>query len=210
MSKSQVSKPKGERRGKEESTPRQERSVISREIRGLRSVTIKRFYSSSNLTAATAADVAVAYFQELAALPNYTEFAALFDQCRLVKWRIHVLPTQIGAEASPIPALYIASDPDDAVVPTRDTIQERTDLRIFALADGKQRVFNVQKPMFAVSAYRASAFTGYTSSDGWQDCGYPTIEWYGAKILWDTAGYLNTTSIVSIVHEVWWQFRCIK
>lgn len=188
-------------------------------ITGLRRVCIKRFeYDSSAITSSSSADVAGVRKMHLSDMNSYTEFTNLFDQYRLKSWKIHVLPMTLATsvavwngsatveytvDAEP---LLMAWDPDDVSTPTLASIVQRTSLKVVPTNQGRG-LFTVEHPMFALAAYQG-AFTGYASSNGWIDCGYPGVDIYGLKYVWpqSNADLLR----IRFVHELEWEFRVIR
>jgi hypothetical protein len=119
----------------------------------------------------------------LDSLPNYTEFTALFDQYRIDRITFQAIPMQntyaIPATQKDVGQLYAVVDNDDVSSATVADLSQYPNLKVVNFDERLRLTF---KPRFASAAY-SGAFTSYANTSGWIDCGSPSVEHYGVKLV---------------------------
>lgn len=134
-----------------------------------------------------------------ASLDNFANFAAVYDQYRIT--RIQALIYNDGQNLNSLPTMFTAVDLDDASAPT--TVAQLGGYSSCVSSTGWAQHFHDFKPKFAIAAY-SGTFSSYSSSEGWIDCGYPNVQYYGVKGAFPSAA--NTTT-VSMLTRVEVEFR---
>jgi len=117
----------------------------------------------------------------LADLPNASEFTTLFDQYKIDKIEVLMIPsvTQSTA-ASPMSGLTVTEvDYDDANTPASlDEMYQSENHQLHTPTSSIARSF---VPSIAIAAY-SGAFTSYAQKTGWIDCASSNVAHYGFKI----------------------------
>lgn len=134
-------------------------------------------YQIANVAAISAYDYQLAY------LPGYTEFTALFDQYRIDKVVVKLTPHyNVGFPAANVtyPRLYAAVDYSDKGVPASlNELRQYANCTITPAFKGITRTF---VPKCAQALY-SGVFTSYGSvSKGWVDVNSPSVQFYGLKL----------------------------
>jgi len=150
----------------------------------------------------------------LSALPNYTEFTALFDSYRITRidgnFVFDANSGNVLATAthllSFLPNLLLVNDYDDAVALGAVTDYEQYETFKVRRLDRPVKVSFV--PMLAVGAYGGAVFTNYARAKGvWLDAASPGVEHYGLKFAVDSAmeGGAGTQYIGTL--SIYWTFH---
>lgn len=146
------------------------------------------------LTKPVAADYAAQTSYQLADLPSYTEYTALFDAYIIdrvtVTFRLQA-GTATGSTAPSSITLFVAPDYDGGPVPAMADLVQRKHTEVVLTLTHPTHSFSF-KPRLAssVNALSGSALSGMPRT--WVDMATPTALWYGASfVLW---GYNNSYS----------------
>lgn len=140
----------------------------------------------------TLGDYAAMTSYQLADLPNYSEFTALFDSYIIDKV---ILTFRLSVTAVTGCTLFVASDYDGGPVPAMADMVQKKHREVPLTIDHPTHSFSF-KPRLATSinALSGSALSGIRSD--WVDCATPTALWYGcAFVLWNY-NTSNTTAQV--------------
>jgi len=157
------------------------------------------FMTFSNSSTAGAVNYgAFSYAARLQDVPGYVEFTNMFEQFRLNKIVIRIIPMATSASGSAAPSPLVAQptvlfhwalDPDDAVLPTASAagiqvMRERQGYRVRNILQGGGRPITiVLRPHFAKSIYSSAVATGYQAAKGWLDNGAWHVPHYGVKCI---------------------------
>ncbi len=165
---------------------------------------------SWTLAATTSQYASFAMAFTLSDLPGYTEFTSLFDEYRINRVDLHLIP---GSTTSLTPDttagairgfLHTAYDPDDINAPTASTagiaaLQQYETYRADNLFSYGMRPWAVE-PRVALAAY-SGAFTSYANEPAkWIDAGSPAVQHYGLK------GVLEISNPESSAASVVWRW----
>lgn len=150
-----------------------------------------------------------AYSFNLAQLPNYTEYTALFDKFMIshiqLRFYLNIDPAAQSAVGASYPKLYYCNDHDDAVAPTTlNDLREHTKCKEAVLYPNKCVKVNI-KPAVLAEIYRSAGNVTWTSK--WRqfiDCAQPTTPHYGLK--WGIDNFTNTNYTLNIEGTMW--FAC--
>lgn len=128
-------------------------------------------------------------------VPDVAEFTSLFDQYKISKVMIKIIPCQTssltsdGTNGNALGVIWHdLVDVDDATAPTAteaglNDMREYQNYRSINLYKNGKSITRVIKPHIAYGAY-SGAFTSYANQkSGWIDCGSPTVQHYGYKAL---------------------------
>jgi hypothetical protein len=140
-------------------------------------------------------------FFALSSMNDASEYAAVFDQYRIMAVEITIMPTtQIIAGLTG--HLMSAVDYDDVASISPALNAQKSTVVISNLQDTIVRSFT---PRVALAAY-AGAFTAYAvaPSQQWLNTASPTIQHYGHKL---TANPTATAITYYLYTRVWFQFR---
>jgi len=159
-------------------------------------------------TAATSTPVFYAYNLTLQNIPNYTGFAGVFDQYRIMGWEFIIEPEQSSVTSSTQNAGYLHSviDYDDSTVLSSLGAAEEYDNCITTRGiDRHRRCF---KPRIAMAAYGGS-FTQFANNSGdeWIDVASTGVQYYGIKI---ACAQVSATLTFNTMQRAWLQFRCTR
>lgn len=147
------------------------------------------------------------------ALPNYTEFANMFDRYKVtyVKLYFHLKidPSAQAAASATFPKLYYVTDFDDSTNPTSiNQLREHSNLKIKVLNPNKPVVVRV-KPAVLQEVYRGLASTTYSPKwNQWIDMANVDVPLYGLKIAIDNL--TNTNYAVDIDAKMWFQCKDVR
>lgn len=142
-------------------------------------------------------DVPYAMYFKLDDLPNYTEFASLYDSYRIDKVVLHFVPTSTVAEpegtaSSSTTSMVVYNDHDDAVNPSSQAdAMERQGHRLINLTNSSRGfIKHTVRPRAAMGSGNAIMTGKYQ----WFDCGVPTTPFYGVKLWIHQATNTNVTA----------------
>jgi hypothetical protein len=121
-------------------------------------------------------------------LPNYGAFAALYDQYRVKRISVHVIPkfdSNLMVSVVDVdritPEVFTAIDLDDSTAPT--SINEVLEYESCIRTRGNAEHVRTWKPSILLQAYESIASSGYVRAfDQWLDCTDDTVPHYGLKI----------------------------
>lgn len=130
------------------------------------------------------------------ALPNYTEFTALFDRWRItnVRLKFHYSSNVANGSAAPgtltgvaLPLIQIANDYDDAVPPASNTeLLQRQNTKYWTLDSTGPKTHSVS-PRILLAAENSGAFTSVAVDRGsFIDCSTPNTDNVGVKLWCET------------------------
>lgn len=148
------------------------------------------------------------YVFQLNQLPNFTEFTNLFDQYRINKVVLKLIPQfnqstyNVGHPASTIPSglpagrnprFYIVNDYDDDTNPASiDTLRQYAKVKVYPVMNNKI-IKHIITPATQMQAYETLATTGYVPKfKQWINCNDNNVPHYAIK--W---GIENTSAIFS-------------
>lgn len=114
-------------------------------------------------------------------LDNITSFAGVFDQYRIDMIEVLLVPskTEVTSASSGAGSYVSCVDVDDAATPA--TYGQLLGYSNAQSSSGTAQHYHRWVPQYAVAAY-SGAFTSYSASRGWIDCGSPNVQHYGLKI----------------------------
>jgi hypothetical protein len=156
------------------------------------------------ISASVTVETFTSYTFTLSALPDSTEFTALFDQYRIMQVRMEFTPLFTDTSATvAYPPLYTVIDYDDANSITGAQANEYDSVMYTPTGTYFERVFN---PRIAIAAY-SGAFTsfGQPKAGTWVDCASPSVIHYGLKTVLPVAGAAN--QVWSVRAHLFLQFR---
>jgi len=162
-------------------------------IRTLKRHRIYPFHRSLDLgiiTPSVTVETFNSYTFTLSALPDSSEFTALFDQYRIMQVRVEFTPLFTDTSATvAYPPIYSAIDYDDANSVTGLQINEYDSVMFTPTGTYFERIFN---PRIALAAY-SGAFTSFAQPKvgTWVDCASPSVVHYGLKTVMPVAGAAN-------------------
>lgn len=129
------------------------------------------------------------------ALPNYTEFTALFDRWRITNVRLRWAYSSNVANGSSVPGtltgvalpqMQIATDYDDATPPVANELLQRQNTKYWVLDSNGPKNFSL-KPKLIIAAENGGAFSSSTSlNDAYCDCNTPNTDYFGVKCWLET------------------------
>lgn len=181
--------------------------------RGPSQNTIYRYKRTVTYPAITATDAVVSAGQAFALsdLPDYTEFTNLYDQYRITRIIIRMIPvasTQYNAapQVYCTPTIHHVIDYDDANAPTSLAIlQEYQNYRRQSMVKPFKRSFI---PCIGQIIYYNLAGSGYSSrARTWLDCAYNAIPHYGFKY-WIDAQTVLGLGIFTYQYEATFYISC--
>ena len=146
---------------------------------GESSLQITRMVQFTNVNQNNVAAVGVSYSFQLSDLPSFADFTALFDSYRIDEVELTMIPGWTQFDNNTMALVLSVVDFDDATV--------STDLSAFLQSENVQQhtphepIRIKLKPKFATAAF-SGAFTSYSVSQGWVDCGSPSVQHYGIKL----------------------------
>lgn len=162
--------------------------------------------SSTNLTSYLSCGLRFS----LGALPNYTEFTALFDSYKIRKIVVRFIPfnnssgTNANATANFQPLLHYYIDHDDHTQSDPDETglneyRQRNNSKVVRLF---KPVGIVIKPQYLINgpSVSSSSQAVFSRRSDWVDCAHANIPYYGLKFMME--GSPNTTS------TAYFAFRC--
>lgn len=126
------------------------------------------------------------------AVPNYTEFTALFDRYRItnVRMRFHYSNNVAAASAATgtltavaLPVMQIATDYDDALPPVNTgELMQRQTTKYWTLDSNGPKTYSV-RPQVAVPVDNAGVSSSRSlGANLWIDAGSPNTDYFGVKL----------------------------
>jgi hypothetical protein len=152
-------------------------------------------------TTSTVSNTFAGTFFALSSMNDASEYAAVFDQYRIMAVEITIMPsTQTVAGLTG--HLLSAIDYDDVASITPALNAQKSTVVISNLQDTVVRSFT---PKIALAAY-SGAFTAYSvgPAHSWINTASPTVQHYGHKL---TANPTTTAISYDLYTRVWFQFR---
>lgn len=141
----------------------------------------------------------------LSAMPNYTEFTALFDVFRIRKVRVtficdrNTAPVGTGAVNNTlVPNLWVTTDYDDATPYVTEADWDQVEGATWTQLS-KPVYHTVWYPRVAQAVYNG-AFTGYGNSLSWVDCNSPSTQFYGIKWAYDCASGVGAATVIAHIN----------
>lgn len=152
------------------------------------------------------------YVFSLDQLPNFTEFTNLFDQYRINKVVLKLIPQfnqstyNVGHPSSTIPSglpagrnprLFIANDYDDDTVPANaDVLRQYANVKVYPVMNNKT-ITHIITPATQMQAYETLASTGYVPKfKQWINCSDNNVPHYAVKwSLENTAAIFNDPAL---------------
>lgn len=163
--------------------------------------TIARTSIETPIVASTTVPVVNSIAYNLSALPNSSEFTALFDRFRIIQVTTTFIPTSLTQVSAP---LYTVIDYDDAnnLSSASDAIQYETCM----ISQGASLVERTLTPKIALNAYNGAfgAFAQGTSRT-WVDVASPGTQYYGLKYYLPASGGANASWTVNTCYTI--QFK---
>jgi len=162
-----------------------------------RSYPFVRFAQYGNIGSSVAAFTNFAWTFRLNDVPNVSEFTSLFDQYRIKKVTLMLIPNQTESipSAANFGLMFRVIDYDDANLLTANTdyMQYQNCQLHPVVFPGIMEIPVV--PRIASAVYGGGAFTSYGNTEMWLDVASPSVEHYGVKL-----GISQTT--VSVAFQV--------
>jgi hypothetical protein len=144
----------------------------------------------------------------LSLLPNYSEFANLFDRYRLRRVDVRIAMIQKNNHTtSRFPTVWAYMDDDDASIPlTKNAVLERQSVRPFTFSDAKT-VYSVSiQPRWLLDSTNKASLA---PRDMWIDMSTPSVSHYGLKMWVDD--YNNSyDSIISVDATIHFECQCVR
>lgn len=157
----------------------------------------ERWAQFGNISSSTTLFTNYAFAFRLNDLPQYAEFTNLFDQYRIKRVTLHLVPqaTESIPSAAMNGVMFIVRDYDDA-----NTLSTNLDYMQYQNLEISNLVFNGVKqislvPRIAVATY-GSAFTSYGNTEMWLDVASPAVEHYAIKIGMSTSTAVMTYQVL--------------
>lgn len=176
--------------------------ALKMSLKDQRTFCFKRKHLYATISSNGTADVTDGFVFRLTDLPGYGEWTSLFDQYKIYKIVIELIPGASNAPSSSssiqISQLAEAVDTTDETAPaTFAAILNYENVRVHCALNGTV-VRRTIYPRVAVATY-AGAFTSYHSKTGWIDTASPNVEHYGWKYAFknldnDLVGYQMFTT----------------
>ncbi len=168
--------------------------------------TFQRKYVYGTITASVSVDQAGAIYFTLSALPNATEFTALFDEYRFLQTQVEFLSLTTGPYISPLTTV-IDYDDANAVSSLNELLEYETSS---TTSSGANQV-RVLRPRASMGVY-GGAFTNFAAApfSTWFDCASATTQFYGVKYYLPALTGGTTTAVYSIRVTATVQFRGIR
>lgn len=141
-------------------------------------------------------------------MPSYSEYTALFDKYKILRYKITFIPRYNDATLSlagmTAPVLNWVHDVDDDTVATNiDTLVQYPGMRSKVLL--KPFSIVMKYPCVSPEVYNGVVSTGYgVKRSPWLNMAYPNIPHYGLKGMW--SGAPQTTYYCDV--RVTWYFAC--
>jgi hypothetical protein len=129
----------------------------------------------------------------LSDLPGYTEFTNLFDQYRIDRIELKLIPNVTDSFPSSLLTGTIQSviDYDDGNTPTTTTeLLQYENCQVNNIVDSQVQLDF--KPRVALAAY-AGAFTSYANATSWIDSASPGVQHFGVKFCFSISASVVTT-----------------
>jgi hypothetical protein len=146
-----------------------------------------------------------------ASITDFTSWAAVFDQYRVLGIELFLEPSTTEAlitGTAPLGRLYTVIDYDDSSALTSISAACAYDNCISTTLNQRQR--RCFAPRVALAAYGTGAFTSYTNEAApWIDCASGAVNHYGLKAIVDTgaAGALGVWNLLVRTHV---EFRAAR
>jgi len=162
------------------------------------------FYRSnqrSTATVVTGVDTSIAMTFSLADLSSSSEFAALFDEYRIIQLRVFLEPVITAAGGNTynnLPPIYTCIDPDDGIAPANlDTVLQFDTCQVDPVGGTGRIIERCFMPKFSMSAY-SGAFTSFTNVSPyttWIDTASLSVQHYGLKVYWPNWAFAGTVTV---------------
>lgn len=137
-------------------------------------------------------------------LPDYGEFANLFDQWCIDKVELFIIPsystlTMNSAANFQLPNMVHVTDDDDSTAGSKLVLQEYGNARYTQLLNGTSdpKPLRVFRPKPAMAVYQTGATFAYgelIKGPKWIDVAYPTVPHYSFKMALDNANVSGTAN----------------
>lgn len=144
---------------------------------------------------------------KLSDLPNYSEFASLFDQYTIRGIKLRIVPNYTSADANPLssivkaPNLHTCLDFDDDSLATGVT--DLMEYPTYKMTQGHRIHARYFKPAVATMVYNTSTTSGYGQKKNvWLDCVNASIPHYG--LLYYIDGINSTTQLAWQVYATFY------
>lgn len=155
---------------------------------------------------------------QLADLPNYTEFTALYDQYKICAVKMEIRPgfnTISVTESAPgsfdmaAGMVYHVLDYNDSnTLGSVNNALEYENCRVSSMLKPFKRYF---KPKFQTMLYETLTGTGYKASSGWINTAEVNVPHYAFKSIWDSHFNDNLGNIVYFVtYTYYMKFKQVK
>lgn len=145
-------------------------------------------YLSGALTASSAADVYGSNVFSLNAIPNHTEFTALYDQYKINMIKIQYIPRgnstdiQTGTTTGQSTGLFTVLDYDDNNVPTSiDELMQYQNMKMSRSHQIHKRIIKPLARINVVGSLGAGVNGMYGHRNPWIDCNSPNVPHFGIK-----------------------------
>lgn len=172
--------------------------------RGGQVFSTKRTVTTGRLAASTTVETDAAYSFQLSDLPNYTEFTLLYDEYRIDKVVMTVIPdTQqtLTTAGQGNCVMWSVLDYDDATALTVLALQQYETCKTHNSIKPFTRTV---VPRWAKAVY-SGAFTSFSSGSGWIDSASAGVQHYGIKL--GIATQQGTSNTYTIVCDYYVSFR---
>lgn len=152
-------------------------------------------------TTSTVSNTFAGTFFALSSMNDASEYAAVFDQYRIMAVEITLMPSTLTVSGL-TGHILCAIDYDDVATTTPALMAQKSTVVISNLQDTVVRSFT---PKIALAAY-SGAFTSYSVAPAhtWINTASTTVQHYGLKI---TANPTTTAITYDLYTRVWFQFR---
>jgi len=146
---------------------------------------------------------------QLSSLPNYAEFAALYDRYMITTWQLtfylRIDPSAQTASTAVYPRMFWIKDYDDVNIPANlNELREHSKMRTAVLSPTRPIKIFI-KPSVLDLVYRTALTSSYTPKwRQWVDMAHTDVPHYGLKWAFDDLS--NTNYKVSVEQSLW--FSC--
>jgi len=140
-------------------------------------------------------------------IQQYSSFAAVFDQYRIMTVEVWLVPALLSSYNAPgTQQMYSVIDYDDANTPTTaQQLLQYTNVQSSSLICGHYKKF---RPHVAKALFGSSLFNQYGNEQSpWIDVASTLVSHYGIKVIFDQAASTVQQVPVQLFTRIWIQFR---
>ena len=158
--------------------------------------------------------IQTAFYNTLNAVPNYTEFTALYDQYMIKKIVTKIIPrfTEVGQTQTNNPGFNVHSiiDINDNAPPAN--VQELVQYQNYKMTRGDRIHTRVYCPAVETGVQNTAVATSWASAKKfqWIDCAVTAIPHFGMKIVMDPTPVTGQTASYDVLTTFYMAFKNVK